>query len=258
MPLFAWSGHSDVAKSRGADSALATAINQSPELVMVYMLNEISTNDMQTQKEVFSNLQESLNQAQSSTFAALPVSKVDVDDLLKTARVNDVNGVEVESSELQAYLAEHSELMANSKPDVIVVRFPSDMDAASTDAVIGSAEKTVSAATSGKYNSILSTISSMASTGSTTNLAAQWFFTMGDSRTFVPSLLYGNATTTRNAIQYGSTSTLTPTLLIAILITIYMGLLALAAYCCILALQTPEKFEGDQDKEMDRAMGKDK
>merc|ERR1711934_696219 len=251
MPLFAWSGHSELVKPHSADSALATAITSGDtELVMVYMLNEVSTRDMQIHKESFTNLQDTLEQAQSSSFVALPVTKVNIDSILATSRVNGVAGVDVESSQLQAYLSTHPELMTNSKPDVIVVRFPANMDAASTDALVGSAQKAVAAATSGKYNSILSTTSSM-EPGLATNLAFQ-FFQADNLRSSVP---YNG---TRTSLLYGPSTYLTPTLLIAILIMIYMGFLALAAYCCILSLQTPEKFEGDQEKEMNNALNQDK
>jgi len=252
MPLFTWSGHSEVTRPRSADAALATSITSGDtELVMVYMLNEVSTRDMQNHKEAFTNLQDSLEKAQSSSFVALPVSKVSIDSMLETSRVNGVSAVDVESSQLQAYLSAHPELMTNSQPDVIVVRFPADMDAASADALVGSADKAVAAATSGNYVGILSTTSSMEA-GLATNLAFQ-FFQSDNLRSSVP---YTTGDSTRNALLYGPSVYLTPTLLISILVMIYMGFLLLAAYCCILSLQTPEKFEGDQEREMDDALKK--
>merc|ERR1712023_208985 len=50
---------------------------------------------------------------------------------------------------------------------------------------------------------------------------------------------------------------LTPNLMIAILVMIYMGFLVICSWCCILSLQTPEKFEGDQEKDMARALNQD-
>jgi len=258
MPIFAWSGDLSrdvMPKPQSADAALAQALGSghSDEVVMVYMLAEVSTHDMQNQKEAFTHLKEALSQAASSSFAAVPVAKVTVNDILATARVNGVSGVDVESSKLQEYLAAHPELMTNSKQDVIVVRFPANTDSASADAIIGSANKAVSVSTSDKYTSILSTTSSV-EPAVVTNLAFKFFDSdMGAS----PQYMYQNKTLVLNAkssMLYGPTVNLTPTLMIAILVMIYMGVLALSAYCCILSLQTPEMFEGDQKNDMNRAL----
>merc|ERR1711998_240604 len=79
MPLFAWSGHSDkLSKPLNAEHAIASALNTGrPELVMVYMLNEVSTQDMQKAQGAFTNLQDTLENARSSSFAAVPLDKVD-------------------------------------------------------------------------------------------------------------------------------------------------------------------------------------
>jgi len=259
MPLFSWSAHSDVPKAKSAEAALESAITSGkPEVVIVYMLNEVSTKDMQNKKEAFANLQESLDQAKSSSFAAVPVSKVDIDSLLATAKTHGANGADVESSKLEAYLASHPELMMNDKPDVLVVRFPEQLDAEHTDSVLGAAEKAIAAATNGQHTSILSTTSSM-NPGVVTNLAYR-FFAGSQQRASAFNTLAGMNSTSdwpvsaRTSIYYGGAAYMTPTLAIAILVMIYMGFLALSAYCCILNLQTPEKFEGDQEKDMARAL----
>merc|ERR1711871_517814 len=256
MPLFTWSGHSVTqGSSQSAGAALSTALDGQTELVLMYMLNEVSTQDLQRKQAAFSHLQDALDQAQSSAFVALPVAKVDVDSVLTTAATRGAVGETVQSSARQAYLAAHPDIMTNSKPDVVVVRFPEGVDAASADAIIGATEKAVSAATSGKYDIILSTTSSM-EPGVASNLAFQ--FSQASNAAGNPEYTFqGSSNQYRNAIAYGSSRFLTPTLMVAILITIYMGFLALAAYCCILSLQTPEKFEGDQEKEMQHALNPD-
>lgn len=262
MPLFSWSGHSDMqAQPKSAESALASAITSGkPELVVAYMLSEVSTKDMQTQKESFTNLQDSLEQAHSSAFAALPVSKVDINNLLETSKTHGVTGVDVESSQLEAYLAAHPELMNNEQPDVLVVRFPEEMDAAHTDRVLGAAQKSIAAATSGKYSSILTTTSSM-EPGVATNLAFRWHaggFLRSNPMNTLANTTAGTASTwptsVSTSLYYGGAANMTPTLGIAILVMIYMAFLALSAYCCILGLQTPESFEGDMEKDMARAL----
>jgi len=268
MPLFSWSSHSELQpKPRSADAALASALSSGEtELVMMYMLNEVSTQEMQSAKGGFTNLQDTLETARSSTFTALPVTKVDMSGLLETASAHGVVGHDVESSELQNFLAENAQLMSNGKPDVVIVRFPEGQDTASADALIGSAEKAVASATDGKYNSILSTLSSM-ETGVATNLAFK-FFQTSNLRSNVHNI-DANATVSATgalvdnyglyvkSVMYGPTYYLTPTLLIAILVMIYMFVLLLAAYCCLLQLQTPEMFEGDQERDMARALNQD-
>ena len=54
-----------------------------------------------------SDLQDALGKARSSQFTALPVAEAQTESLLATARVNDVQGVEVEGSKLQVILHHH-------------------------------------------------------------------------------------------------------------------------------------------------------
>ena len=102
-------------------------------------------------------------------------------------------------------------------------------------------------------DSILSTTASEA--GKAGNLAFQFF-----ADDIVSNVLYANSTGQvnsmgeRNAILYGTVSYLTPTLLLAVLTMLYMIFLAMCAFCCITALQTPEKFEGEFEDEMKRAL----
>merc|ERR1711871_631409 len=159
MPLFFWSGHRAVMqKPASCGAALESSLaSGKPELVMVYMLDEVSTHRLQKSKAEFTNLEDALSRAESSTFAALPVAPVQVESLIETA------------NDLQGYMAAHPEMMTNQKPDVLVVRFEADMDMATADALLVAAEKAALAATQGKVDSILSTTASEA--GEAGNLA---------------------------------------------------------------------------------------
>lgn len=232
----------------------------------MYLLNEVSTQDMQNAQDAFTNLQDTLESARSSTFSAVPLDKVNMEGLLETASANGAAAHNVQSDELEGFLAKNKQLMSDGKPDVVVVRFPAadTLDASSTDAVIGSAQKAISDTTQ-KYTSILSTLSSM-ETGVASNLAFKFLQSSG-VRSNVHNL-NANATLSSDgfvdniglytkSLSYGTTNYLTPTLLVAILVMIYMAVLAISAYCCLLSLQTPEKFEGDQEKDMARALNQD-
>jgi len=252
------------------EAALTSALTgREPEVVMTYMFDETSTHQMQGEKEQFVQLKSVLDNAASSAFAALPVSECTTEGLAATARANGATSVEVQAEDLQKYLESHSVLMSDGKPDVIIVRFGS-MKAAQADSLIGAAEKAVAAATSGRFSSLLSTTSSM-EPGVPTNLAFTYF--QSQNLRSKPQYAYadgdalisqgGNALTLsatvggRRALWYGTVQYLTPNLMIAILVMIYMGFLVLSAWCCILSLQTPEKFEGDQEKDMARALNQD-
>jgi hypothetical protein len=50
---------------------------------------------------------------------------------------------------------------------------------------------------------------------------------------------------------------ITPSGLLGLGATMYMFFIAICGYCCLFALQTPDLFEGDQKKEMDRALGQE-
>jgi len=256
MPLFRWSAHRHIdSEAKSADQALAAVLGSGKtEIAMVYMLNEASTHFMQNRKAEFTHLEDALGKARSSQFTALPVAEAQTESLLATARVNGVQGVEVEGSKLQDYLAAHPELATNGKADVIVVKFAKDTDVATADSILGSAEKAVAATTNGAYDSILSTTSTL-EPGTNVNLAFQFF--ASESLVSGVRYTYNNGTSptsTRTSINYGSAVNLTPTLLLSVLLMLYMVFLALSAFCCILALQTPEKFEGDQQQEMKRAL----
>jgi len=263
MPLFRWSGHRELSpKSESADKALASVLGSGEtEVVMVYMMNEASTSSMQTRQAEFTHLEDALKGAKSSSFAALPVAEVSVDMVLATARANSVTGTTVEGSKLQAYLAANTDLMTNNKPEVIVVTFDAEMDGATADSLIGAAEKAVSAATTGKYDSILSTTASAITTDAG-NLAFTFFPSdvVSGVRYIYANLTDANGLPTAspetvfNSLRYGSSTYLTPTLLLALLVMVYAAFLALASFCCIMNLQTPEKFEGDQESEMKRAL----
>jgi len=271
MPLFAWDASGAVAQSPASvEAALTSALaGKEPEVVMTYMFDETSTQQMQGDKEQFVQLKSVLDNAASSTFSALPVSECTSEALAATARANGATSVEVQAEDLQKYLESHSVLMSDGKPDVIVVRFGT-MKAAQADSLIGAAEKAVAAATSGRFSSLLSTTSSM-EPGVPTNLAFTFFqsqnlrsrpqfaYANGDALMSQGGLALTTSATVggRKALWYGSVQYLTPTLMIAILVMIYMGFLVLCAYCCVLSLQTPEKFEGDQEKDMARALNQD-
>merc|ERR1711934_556000 len=226
MPLFVWSGHSKVA-SLGQSVKTALSSNLAgAEIVMVYMLDGVSAHAMADRKAALTNLQGSMEKAQDSAFAGLPVHKVSSADVVAAAEKKAESTHSVKSTELQAFLANNAKLLSNGKPDVVVVQFPAKTDLASVDALVGAANDAVSAVTS-KFVGILSSGNSL-ELGQTTNLAS-----------FVPTYY------------------LTPTLLVALLVGAWLLFVSLCAYCCILSLQTPEKFEDDHKKDMARALNQD-
>merc|ERR1711939_474627 len=247
MPLFVWSGHSKVA-SLGQSVKTALSSNLAgAEIVMVYMLDGVSAHAMADRKAALTNLQGTLKKAQDSAFAGLPVHKVSSADVVAVAEKDAESTHSVKSTELQAFLAKNAKLLSNGKPDVVVVQFPEKTDLASVDALVGSSNEAVSAVTS-KFVGILSSSNSL-ELGQTTNLAS-----------FIPSDFQGQAifgAATVAGIRYGPTYYLTPTLLVALLVGAWLLFVSLCAYCCILSLQTPEKFEDDHKKDMARALNQD-
>jgi len=244
MPLFVWSGSDKVASgAKSVKSALSQNLKGS-EVAMVYMMNEVSSHKMRQNGEL-TNLEESLSKAKSTAFAALPVEKVATEDIATEARSMGASVVTVKSTDLQAHLAAHPEIATNGKPDVVLVPFPSNANMDTVDSVVGAANKAVSAVTN-KHLGILST-SNAQDIADATNLAFH----------YEPIYSKGNVAFTNGAIFGGTVSMLTPGLLVAILMMVFMGILALSAYCCLMSLQTPEMFEGDQKEEMKRALNPD-
>merc|ERR1711934_666920 len=241
MPLFVWSGHSKVASlGQSVQTALSSNL-AGAEIVMVYMLDGVSAHEMANRKAALTNLQGSMEKAQDSAFAGLPVHKVSSADVVAVAEKDAESTHSVKSTELQAFLANNAKLLSNGKPDVVVVQFPAKTDLASVDALVGAANDAVSAVTS-KFVGILSSGNSL-ELGQTTNLAS-----------FVPTDYMKSVAYPQGGIRYGPTYYLTPTLLVALLVGAWLLFVSLCAYCCILSLQTPEKFEDDHKKDMARAL----
>jgi len=266
MPLFTWtqssSGSAPTSQPESVDTALASALSGAPEVVMVYMMHETSAQQMLDQKDAMTHLKDAVTSSVSSSYKALPLAKAQISHIMSTARTNGVNTVEVPSDKLQAFFEEHAEVLTNSKPDVVVVRFPEKESLASVDAIVGASQKAVSAVTN-KVNSILSTTSSM-ETDSALNMMSfdasdgLWtrYPTVAQAQMGLPSTAYkvSGQPDSRHYVKYGPSYYLTPTLLLAIMVMIYAGVLLLTAFCCILSLQTPQKFEGDFVREMADAL----
>merc|ERR1711934_667333 len=252
MPLFVWSGHSKVASlGQSVQTALSSNL-AGAEIVMVYMLDGVSAHEMANRKAALTNLQGSMEKAQDSAFAGLPVHKV------SSAEKDAESTHSVKSTELQAFLANNAKLLSNGKPDGAVVQFPAKTDLASVDALVGAANEAVSAVTP-KFVGILSSGNSL-ELGQTTNLASvapgdPWSPTSSTNGITANAAIFGGKLGV--GIQYGPTSLLTPTLLVALLVGAWLLFVSLCAYCCILSLQTPEKFEDDHKKDMARALNQD-
>jgi hypothetical protein len=268
MPLFKWSSDTagPVGEPKSVDGALAQSLKTgSPEIVMVYMLSEVSSNQMFHEKESMANLKNVITHSKWSNFNALPLAKVEASSVLSAAREHGATAVEVKSSELQGFMAKHPELLTNSKPDVVVVNFPTKESLATVDSVVSATEKSIAPADS--RVSILSTTSEMKDDVASSLMT---FYSSSNLWTRPATIQQaqagdaylhpgGDATfTTRHSLLYGPSYYLTPTLLLAILVMIYIGVVALCAFCCILSLQTPEKFEGDMEKEMSSALNEEK
>jgi len=276
MPLFSWSGKTaGVGEAKSAAGALAHSLKSgSPEIVMVYMLNEVSSNQMYHEKQSMTNLKNAVLNSKSSNFRALQLEKADTSSLLSTAREYGANTMEVKASELQDFLAKHTDLLSNAKPDVVIVNFPAKESMSSVDAVVGATEKSISSTEA--RTSILSTTSEMkddVASNLMTFYSSQNLWTQpatvdqalsmsAQATTAAAPFLHPGGinagVTTRHSILYGPSYYLTPTLLLAILVMIYIGVVALCAFCCILSLQTPEKFEGDMEREMSSALNEEK
>jgi len=269
MPLFKWSSDTagPVGESKSVDGALAHSLKTgSPEIVMVYMLSEVSSNQMFHEKESMANLKNVITNSKWSNFNALPLAKVEISSVLSASRKHGATAVEVKSSELQGFMAKHPELLTNSKPDVVVVNFPAKETLASVDSVVRATEKSIALADS--RVSILSTSSEMKEDVASSLMTFYSSSNLWTRPATIQQAQAGDAylhpgskagtITTRHSLLYGPSYYLTPTLLLAILVMIYIGVVALCAFCCILSLQTPEKFEGDMEKEMSSALNEEK
>lgn len=280
MPLFTWSHHwtsesvpVEASQPTSVEHAVSTTLKSgAPEVVMVYMLHEVSANQMYEQRAAMPKLQDAVTSSVWSSFKSLPLAKATISDLSATADVYGATTHEVDCDQMKTLFTAKPEILRDGKPDVVVVRFPEGADLDFVDGIVGTAEESVAAVTK-KFTSFLSTTSSM-NKDSATNLMT--FFSTQDLWARPPTVAQSSdlvnnqfaylsigsnlkgKLSTRHSLKYGPSTYLTPTLLLAILVMLYAGMLALCAFCCILSLQTPEKFEGDAQKEMSSALQEDK
>lgn len=275
IPLFKWAGKSQVdvgasdSTAQGALSGLLTG-HKDAEMVMVYLLHEVSSKALHAKSAALTNFQDVLAKADSSSFSKIALKAQGSDALLKAAREAGASAVAVPSSELQAFLAKNADLAVNNKQDVVVVTFPESANIAEADALVGASEKAVASSTNGAHVGLLS--SSLSEKTVATNLAFQFSNTNSATSKYYGAPSAFNVWTKSGAtnlvppgymsnqggkgLKYGPSRYLTPTLLLAIIITLYMLFVSISAFCCILSLQTPEMFEGDQRELMKQALEK--
>jgi hypothetical protein len=244
-PLFSWSGAKGTFANYEPKSAseLIAAKHHGFKASVVY-LHSMSTEQLAGGGNTEA-MQKAIGNSDSSIFRPLDTASVDAQEL-----VAPFGGHVLKASEAVTFLKKNPEVFSSEKPSVVLVDLR-EMEAtqellAQGDAIRAQVEAEFAKGTKGDFLSVLTStkagpgrkllwddVHNTAAHGSTT---AQWEF-------------YPRPT--------GGVHYLTPNVLLALGATIYMFFIAICGYCCLFALQTPDLFEGDQKKEMDRALGQE-
>jgi len=243
-PLFSWSGAKGTFSNYEPKSAseLIAAKHHAFKASVVY-LHSMSTEQLAGGGNTEA-MQKAIGNSDSSIFRPLDVASVDAHEL-----VAPYAGHVVKALEAVAFLQKNPQVFSTEKPSVVLVDLR-EMEGtqellAQGDAIRAQVEAEFEKGTKGDFLSVLT--STKAGPGrkllwddthntAGSSSAASWGF-------------YPRPT--------GGVYYLTPSALLGLGATMYMFFIAFCGYCCLFALQTPDLFEGDQKKEMDRALGQE-
>merc|ERR1711907_666543 len=219
MPLFSWTstkGAFDQVEPQSANALLA-AKHKDFEASVVY-LHSLSTEQLAMHKDATKQMQSTIQSSGSSIFRPLKQSNVQPDEL-----VSQYSGEVVSASEAMNFVQKNADMFKSAEPQLLVV------DMRSHEHGLDKLREADSIRAPGR-KLLWVEAHPVPQTGGTTT----WNF-------------YPQKT--------GGVSHLTPSTLLALMATIYMFFIAICGYCCLFSLQTPDLFEGDQKKEMARALG---
>jgi len=243
-PLFSWT------KSKGVfDGFEPTSVSHLVNAKLkdfkasVVFLHSLSTEQLAKHRTITQKMQESINKADSSIFRPLRNSEIQPHELASAH-----SGHVVDGSEALQFIKTNSDRFNSGRPQLLVVDMRGHEQGLQgleqADAIRAQVEQILSDLTAGNVLSVLASTES------------------GPGRKLLYHVEYDNASTddpkfTREyfPMQTGGVYYLTPNSLLGLLAAGYMFIIALCGYCCLFSLQTPDLFEGDQKKEMDRALG---
>merc|ERR1711871_148184 len=243
MPLFSWTstkGAFDQVEPQSANALLA-AKHKDFKASVVY-LHSLSTEQLAMHKDATKQMQSTIQSSGSSIFRPLKQSNVQPDEL-----VSQYSGEVVSASEAMNFVQKNADMFKSAEPQLLVVDMRSHEHGLDklreADSIRAQLHKTLDSLTGGSLLSVL------ASTNPAPGRKLLWVEAHPVPQT--------GGTTTWNFYpqKTGGVSHLTPSALLALMATIYMFFIAICGYCCLFSLQTPDLFEGDQKKEMARALG---
>jgi hypothetical protein len=241
-PLFSWTkvkGAFDNVEPTSAGSLIA-AKHKEFKASVVY-LHSLSTEQLATHKTATHKMQDSIRDSGSSIFRPLADSNVQPDELASLH-----SGHVLPCSDAVQFIHKNMHLFQSGKPQLLVVDMRThehDLDQLiAADAIRAQIEAALHKATAGDVLSVL------ASTPSAPGRKLLWL----EAHNQVSG---GTAEWVFFPLKTGGVHYLTPNSMLALLATVYMFFVAICGYCCLFSLQTPDLFEGDQAKEMDRALG---
>jgi hypothetical protein len=243
-PLFSWSGSKDLFANYEPASAseLIAAKHKGFKASVVY-LHSMSTEQLAGGGNTDA-MQNAISKSDSSIFRPLAASSINPEEL-----VAPYDGHVVKASEAVTFLKNNPDVFSSVQPKVVLVDLR-DMEStkellAQADEIRSSVEAAFEAGTQGNFLSVLTSTKA----GPGRKLLWQDAHNIADATSDPKWGFYPRPT--------GGVYYITPSGLLGLGATMYMFFIAICGYCCLFALQTPDLFEGDQKKEMDRALGQE-
>jgi len=237
-PLFSWSSSKGLFDDFEPDSASAVlaAKHKNFKASVVY-LHSLSTKQLATHKLATEKMQGCIHKSESSIFRPLSDPSIQPDQL-----VAPYHGHVVLASEAVSFLNNHHEIFSGGEPQVLVVDMRTHEHGleqlTEADSIRAQVHAALDSITGGDFLSVL------ASTQSAPGRKLLWLeaHPVSGEWEFYP-------------LKTGQVRYLTSSSLLGLGAAMYMFFIAFCGYCCLFQLQTPDLFEGDQKKEMDRALG---
>lgn len=203
---------------RGKHHFVHPGKHESPEVQLVFLADDLTTERVRSHAERMSNLDSLLKSSTSSLSVPFTTRSPSSPRLFDAA-------MRVHHSKAEDFLSEHQNFFNDGVPNMVVVELEKAAgapDLAANDDVIGRLSRLVNERTEGKYMGMLTGMQNTAEGN-------------------LPAASRGRllAASTKSGPEYLH---MTPTLLTAYLIMFLLFVIFLNGFCCLFSLQTPRAF----------------
>merc|ERR1711988_196775 len=245
FPLFAWSGVKPAGDGfLAADSGSAHTFleaNLGRFKGAVVFLHSLSTNQLAANPATTRLMQKAIDQSASSIFRPLAAPT-------DPARLGAGEVKSLPADEALSFLAQNPQFLGDGEHRTLVVdlrQMEAELESiTAADQLRQQIAQAAHEATGGDYLAVVT------SSGSSNGRRLLWLDTHNSMANGASTAIWNFYPRPTGQAYYTN-----PNMVLGLGAMAYMMLIAFCGFCCLFQLQTPDLFEGDQKKEMDRALG---